>query len=291
MMRVVSIAALLCAAAQSSAGADIEKEREKALLSVATFGMGCFWQAKAKFLKVPGVQHVRMGYMGGTVESPTQDMLAVRDDTGHSEVIQLFYNPKEIRYERLLEIFWKSHQPWHEGRQGLNVGRHFGSVVFYHNKPQFRMARDSLKKMREHPLPSWRRRGKAQVPNTELHSAKTFWPAHKGPGGAWPQYHCHGERPRFAESVRNFTSAHDERMAKQKEAMKHPALPAGWEREVRRTRMLLRENRLRRWREGRHDEDERQGLRSDKPRSKESSKHDKPRGKEDSKHDSVAKKS
>lgn len=251
MLRSLVIGLMLSAAAAESG------ELQNPSLSVATFGMGCYWQAKAKFLNISGIEHVKMGYMGGTVDEPSQDMLAVRDDTKHAEVVQVYYNPKVIVYESLLDIFWNGHEPWHEGRQGLNVGPQFQSVIFYHNRPQFTLAKASLSNMQEKPLTKWRRLGKQQNPRTELHSAKTFWPAKKAPGTVWAQYHCQGDRPLYTTLVKNFTSSHEESLMKAKQA----AGAAGWDKEVRKSRILLKENRLRLWRERQVVEDLKKGLR------------------------------
>lgn len=108
-------------------------------LEQATFGNGCFWCTEAVFQRVKGVSQVVSGYMGGHVANPTYQMVLTKK-TGHAEVLHLTYDPDIVTYEKLLEIFWKTHDPTTLNRQGNDVGPQYRSVVFYHNDRQKELA-------------------------------------------------------------------------------------------------------------------------------------------------------
>jgi len=117
-------------------------------MEVATFGSGCFWCTEAVFQRMKGVEKVVSGYAGGHVENPTYRQVC-GGDTGHAEVIQVTYDPSQISYEKLLEIFWKTHDPTTPDRQGNDHGPQYRSVVFYHNDEQKRLAEAYKKKLDE----------------------------------------------------------------------------------------------------------------------------------------------
>jgi len=102
---------------------------------LATFGGGCFWCTEAVFLDVKGVSKVESGYAGGTVKNPTYKEVCT-GETGHAEVIQITYDPGQVDYETLLQIFWNTHDPTTLNRQGADEGTQYRSVVFYHNAEQ-----------------------------------------------------------------------------------------------------------------------------------------------------------
>jgi peptide-methionine (S)-S-oxide reductase len=104
-------------------------------LETATFGSGCFWCTEAIFLDVAGIRSVVSGYMGGKVKNPTYKEVC-SGLTGHAEVVQLTFEPGEISYEQLLEIFWQTHDPTTLNQQGADVGTQYRSVVFYHSEEQ-----------------------------------------------------------------------------------------------------------------------------------------------------------
>ncbi|MDN3585197.1 peptide-methionine (S)-S-oxide reductase MsrA [Pedobacter aquatilis] len=105
----------------------------------ATFGMGCFWCTEAIFQKIKGVTSVKSGYEGGKIANPTYEEVCT-GLTGHAEVLQITYNPMQISYTELLEIFWKSHDPTTLNRQGADSGTQYRSVIFYHNAEQKALA-------------------------------------------------------------------------------------------------------------------------------------------------------
>jgi peptide-methionine (S)-S-oxide reductase len=108
-------------------------------LQIATFGNGCFWCTEAIFQNVEGVEKVESGYMGGHVKNPTYKEVC-SGLTGHAEVLQISFNPQEVSYDELLEIFWKTHDPTTLNRQGNDVGTQYRSVVFYHTDEQKQLA-------------------------------------------------------------------------------------------------------------------------------------------------------
>lgn len=110
----------------------------------ATFGAGCFWCVEAVFQRLKGVISVESGYAGGHVESPTYEQVC-SGKTGHAEVCRIKFNPDEISYPDLLEVFWKSHDPTALNRQGNDVGPQYRSVIFYHNNEQKKIAEQSKK--------------------------------------------------------------------------------------------------------------------------------------------------
>ncbi len=107
--------------------------------AVATFGAGCFWCVEAVFQNLKGVESVVSGYTGGQVDNPTYKQVC-SGNTGHAEVIQIAYNPEEISFEELLEVFWKTHDPTTLNRQGNDAGTQYRSAVFYHNEEQRQIA-------------------------------------------------------------------------------------------------------------------------------------------------------
>jgi len=107
--------------------------------AIATFGNGCFWCTEAIFQQVKGVGKVTSGYCGGDVENPTYKQVC-SGTTGAAECLQIEYDPEQIKFEDLLEIFWQTHDPTTLNRQGADVGTQYRSVIFYHNEEQREIA-------------------------------------------------------------------------------------------------------------------------------------------------------
>lgn len=114
----------------------------------ATFGGGCFWCTEAIFKDLKGVEHVEAGYAGGHVLNPTYKEVCTQT-TGHAEVIRLRYNPEEISFKKLLEIFFKTHDPTTLNRQGNDIGPSYRSAIFYHNQEQKKVAQAVIAELEE----------------------------------------------------------------------------------------------------------------------------------------------
>lgn len=108
----------------------------------ATFGAGCFWCVEAVFERIDGVTSVVAGYAGGSKANPTYEEVCT-GTTGHAEAAQITFDPSKTSYERLLDVFWESHDPTTLNRQGADVGTQYRSVVFYHSERQKRAAETS----------------------------------------------------------------------------------------------------------------------------------------------------
>jgi len=102
---------------------------------IATFGGGCFWCTEAIFSELKGVVSVESGYSGGKIKNPTYGDICT-GTTGHAEVIHIIFNPDEIHFSELLDVFFATHNPTTLNRQGADVGTQYRSVVFYHNNKQ-----------------------------------------------------------------------------------------------------------------------------------------------------------
>ncbi len=104
-------------------------------LERATFGGGCFWCVEAALKPLDGVERVTSGYAGGHAEDPSYNEVC-RGSTGHAEVVQVAYDPEEISYPDLLEVFFTIHDPTTEDREGPDVGSQYRSIVLYHDDEQ-----------------------------------------------------------------------------------------------------------------------------------------------------------
>jgi peptide-methionine (S)-S-oxide reductase len=135
----------------------------------ATFAAGCFWGVEAAFQEVEGVKVTAVGYMGGTLENPTYRDVCT-DRTGHAEVVQVEFDPDEVTYSKLLDVFWSIHDPTTMNRQGPDIGIQYRSAIFFHTPEQEAAAGASKKRLEES--------GKYQRPIiTEIVPASTFWMA------------------------------------------------------------------------------------------------------------------
>ena len=112
---------------------------------VATLGGGCFWCLEAVYERVEGVVSVTSGYAGGTVVDPSYEDVCT-GSTGHAEVVQIEYDPEKTSYEKLLDLFWKAHDPTTPNRQGADVGTQYRSIILCHDERQKSIAEESLKK-------------------------------------------------------------------------------------------------------------------------------------------------
>jgi peptide-methionine (S)-S-oxide reductase len=112
----------------------------------ATFGAGCFWCVEDVFRNTKGVTSTAVGYSGGRKKNPTYEDVCT-DETGHAEVVQVEYDPSQISYEKLLDVFWSSHDPTTLNRQGPDIGTQYRSVIFFHDSDQEKTAIQSKEKL------------------------------------------------------------------------------------------------------------------------------------------------
>jgi peptide-methionine (S)-S-oxide reductase len=110
-------------------------EERRLAMEKATFGAGCFWGVEAAFRQLKGVLDTAVGYSGGSTENPTYQEVC-SDRTGHAEVVQVEYDPSQVSYEELLQVFWENHDPTQLNRQGPDHGSQYRSVIFFHTPEQ-----------------------------------------------------------------------------------------------------------------------------------------------------------
>ena len=135
----------------------------------ATFGAGCFWHVEDLLHKTKGVKSTAVGYIGGQLPDPTYEEVCT-DKTGHAEAVQVEFDPDEISYGELLDVFWNNHNPTTLNRQGPDVGHQYRSAIFYHN--------DEQKEIAEKSKESLNQSGKHTDPIvTEIISAPSFFKA------------------------------------------------------------------------------------------------------------------
>ena len=114
----------------------------------ATLGGGCFWCVEAVYQRVEGVLSVKPGYAGGHVKNPTYKEICT-GQTGHAEVAQIEFDPAQVTYEQILNVFWQAHDPTTLNRQGNDTGPQYRSVIFYHSDNQKQVAEKSKKSANE----------------------------------------------------------------------------------------------------------------------------------------------
>jgi peptide-methionine (S)-S-oxide reductase len=138
-------------------------------LQKATFAAGCFWCTEEAFEKVPGVVSAVSGYMGGSVKKPTYEQVS-SGRTGHTEVVEVTYDPAKVGYETLLDTFWLNHDPTVKDRQFCDSGSQYRPEIFWHTEEQKRLAEASKAK--------WEKQKPFRQPIlTPITKAAEFWPA------------------------------------------------------------------------------------------------------------------
>jgi peptide-methionine (S)-S-oxide reductase len=105
----------------------------------ATLAGGCFWCTEAVFQRLNGVLAVQPGYTGGTTDNPTYYDVA-EGTTGHAEAIQIEFDPEQISFDKLLDVFWHTHNPTTLNQQGYDRGTEYRSAIFYHSPEQQKIA-------------------------------------------------------------------------------------------------------------------------------------------------------
>ena len=140
--------------------------------ALATFGAGCFWCVEAVFQEVEGVLSVESGYSGGATENPAYKEVCA-GTTGHAEVCQIRFDPAKVSYEKLLEVFWKTHDPTTLNRQGNDEGTQYRSVIFAHDERQKKVAEEI--KARLDASGAWERPIVTEiVPFRKFHKAEDY---------------------------------------------------------------------------------------------------------------------
>ena len=113
---------------------------------LATFGAGCFWGVEVAFRRIPGVIDAAVGYSGGKTQNPTYKQVCT-DTTGHAEVVQVEFDPTQVKFEELLAAFFGLHDATQVNRQGPDTGTQYRSVIFTHSPAQEQQARAFIQKL------------------------------------------------------------------------------------------------------------------------------------------------
>lgn len=165
--RLLPLAAALAAGLAASTAHAAETTTATDGASTAIFAGGCFWCMEPPYDSQPGVVDTTAGYTGGELENPSYEEVS-RGGTGHAEAVQVTYNPDEVGYAKLLEIFWHNIDPFAEDRQFCDSGSQYRSAIFYANDRQRKLAEASKAEMQERF---------DQDIATQIVPASTFWDA------------------------------------------------------------------------------------------------------------------
>ena len=135
----------------------------------AVFGMGCFWGAERLFWKLPGVYSTAVGYAGGETKNPSYEEVC-SGFTNHAEVVLVVFDPKILRYEELLKVFWEGHDPTQGMRQGNDAGTQYRSTIYTYGDEQARLAAQAKSTFEK----ALKAKGFAPI-TTEIRAAPTFY--------------------------------------------------------------------------------------------------------------------
>ena len=138
-------------------------------MELAMFGMGCFWGAERRFWELPGVYSTAVGYAGGYTPNPTYEEVCT-GMTGHNEVVRVVFDPAEVTYDGLLQVFWESHDPTQGMRQGNDVGTQYRSGIYCYTDQQLAAAQAS----RDRYQAALRAAGRGEI-TTEILVAPEFY--------------------------------------------------------------------------------------------------------------------
>lgn len=167
----------------ASFAASAQKPSKDSKIQTATFAAGCFWGVEEFYRKVPGVVETKVGYTGGKKVNPTYEETST-GTTGHAESIEIKFDPQKVSYEKLLDLFFKFHDPTTLNQQGNDTGSQYRSAIFYHNEEQHQAALQFKAKVEKSK--AWK-----DPVVTEIAPASNFYPAEdyhqkylvKHPGG------------------------------------------------------------------------------------------------------------
>lgn len=137
------------------------------LLEKATFAAGCFWQVEVEFRNTDGVTDAVVGYTGGSTERPSYEQVCT-GATGHAEAVEVTFDPGEVSFSELLDVFWGLHDPTQLNRQGPDRGTQYRSAIFFHSPEQEAEATASRERAQA---------GARKPIVTEIAPAGSFWPA------------------------------------------------------------------------------------------------------------------
>lgn len=147
-----------------SAGDDAESKSE-----TAVFAAGCFWGVELAFQRIPGVTATRVGYTGGHVDNPTYKAVC-SGSTGHTEALEVTFNPAIVHYRELISVFWERHEPTSLNKQGNDRGTQYRAGVFYTNAEQKAIAEETKEEVQKMI-------GDGGTVVTEVTEFTKFWPA------------------------------------------------------------------------------------------------------------------
>lgn len=162
-------------------------KKEKTKTETATLSGGCFWGVEDILRKVPGIVETTVGYTGGLTENPTYEDVK-KGNTGHAEAIQITFDPSKINYEKILEYFFRLHDPTTINRQGNDIGTQYRSAIFYVNEEQKKISLKVKEKVQKSE--KWKRKIVTEiVPASTFYKAEDYHQKYlqKNPGG----YTCH----------------------------------------------------------------------------------------------------
>lgn len=172
-------------------------------IDTATLGTGCFWCTEAVFQQLKGVLKVTSGYSGGAEVNPTYKDVST-GTTGHAEVIQIVFDPAEISFDDLLEVFWQTHDPTTLNRQGNDVGPQYRSAIFYHNADQKSKAEKYKKELNESG--AWDKPVVTEIsPYTAFYKAEDYHQDYYNNNGSQP-YCYYVIRPKLEKFQKVFKS-------------------------------------------------------------------------------------
>jgi methionine-S-sulfoxide reductase len=145
---VIAVAAFALTFFSGGASTEIRTPELTAESAKATFAGGCFWCMEPPFDELEGVVATISGYTGGQLDNPTYEQVS-SGGTGHFEALQVYYDPENVSYEKLLEVFWRNINPTDPAGQFCDRGSQYRTAIFFHTEEQMRLAEKSKQKLEE----------------------------------------------------------------------------------------------------------------------------------------------